>query len=138
VEKNNAHIFLIDDDEDDREVFCEVLSSINPDLVCKTAGNGRKAMSMLLSGETNPLIIFLDINMPIMNGFEFLRAIRKEDGFESLPIIVYSTSDDAATREKAQYLGATGYMTKPNNHLLLMKKIETVLQSYHLPVIKGK
>ncbi len=70
-------IFLIDDDEDDQLMFKEVIESINPTLHCETATNGKIALNKLKVGTALPHIIFLDLNMPVMNGFDFLAASRQ-------------------------------------------------------------
>lgn len=66
-----SKIFLIDDDLDDQLMFKEVIESINPTLHCDTATNGKAALDTLKLSLPLPGMIFLDLNMPIMNGYEF-------------------------------------------------------------------
>ena len=70
-------ILLIDDDEDDHLYFKDAINSINPCLTIDTATNGKDAFDRLKESKTLPDIIFLDLNMPVMNGYEFLVYIKK-------------------------------------------------------------
>lgn len=85
-------ILYVDDDEDDRVLFCEVLKGINPDYNLVVAKDGREAMD-ILNKETKkvPDIIFLDINMPLMDGFQTLVEIRKVERFQEIKVVMYST-----------------------------------------------
>jgi len=65
-------IFLIDDDEDDLFFFKDALELIYPTLRCDTATNGKTAIDKLKVSSSLPDLIFLDLNMPVMDGFEFL------------------------------------------------------------------
>ncbi len=81
-------IFLIDDDEDDQFMFKEVIESINPTLQCETATNGKIALDKLKVSASLPDIIFLDLNMPVMNGFDFLIQIKKENQLNEIPVVI--------------------------------------------------
>lgn len=104
--------FLIDDDTDDQEIFMTVIEEINPGIACVTAGNGEEAIDKLSQQQFKPDLIFLDLNMPLMNGQQFLEATqncRKE-----IPVIVLTTSSDQATIDATFSLGASDYITKPD------------------------
>src|SRR5688572_8199538 len=83
---------LADDDRDDASLFCEALSGIDPLLKCYTVENGRLVFDFLSCGADKPDVIFLDINMPIMNGWDCLKKLRADPDFKNIPVIVYSTS----------------------------------------------
>jgi len=70
-------IFLFDDDEDDQLLFMQTIESTNPVLQYDTAANGNIALDKLKRSPSLPDIIFLYLNMPVMNGFEFLIQIKK-------------------------------------------------------------
>lgn len=111
---NTLTCFLIDDDMDDREIFLSVLEDIAPEAVCETAINGQEAFDKLTAKQVNPDIIFLDLNMPLMNGSQFLKAINGQNGFSHIPIVILTTSSDPKTKEEVMKLGASEFITKPD------------------------
>jgi CheY-like chemotaxis protein len=122
---HNLHFLLTDDDEDDRFLFQEALQSVDPSIQCQTAKNGREALIFLK--ETNrklPDVIFLDINMPEVNGWEFLNKVKKSSTLSSIPITIYSTSSQKVDIEKAKELGAFGFCTKPD----VMDELKQILK----------
>ena len=70
------HIVLIDDDDDDQFIFLAALKAVAPDSECLIKSNGLEAIRDLQARRHNPDMIFLDLNMPIMNGFEFLAILQ--------------------------------------------------------------
>ena len=105
---------LIDDDIDDQEIFCTVVDAIAPSWTCVTALNGQKALGMLQSKEVTPDIIFLDLNMPLMNGRQFLQEINRQKILDDIPVIVLTTSADPSTKAAVLDLGAKQFITKPD------------------------
>jgi CheY-like chemotaxis protein len=79
------------------------------------AGNGLEALTKLRSGEIrgNRRLILLDLNLPRMNGIEFLRELRKDPELASTPVVVLTTSNDEADRIDAYELNVAGYLLKP-------------------------
>jgi CheY-like chemotaxis protein len=75
------------------------------------AGNGEEALALLENN--NPHLIILDIFMPFMDGLQVLEAMRKNQGAQSIPIIIVTTGTDRETRDKAFAMGANDYVTKP-------------------------
>lgn len=125
-------VFLIDDDEDDRELFCEAMEEVAPDIVCYTAANGRKALTQMANKELEiPDIIFLDINMPVMNGWQCLAMLKEQELYKNIPVIMYSTSSHPEHVEKAQQLGALGFFTKPPNFNNLKDSLAIVAEHLH-------
>ena len=85
----NKRILVVDDDNDDRELFSEALASVDPVIVCDQATDGAEALKRLSTREIDkPDIIFLDINMPVMNGWQFLSKLKSEDQYKNIPVIV--------------------------------------------------
>ena len=71
----------------------------------------------VLTGKSLPALVLLDINMPLMSGFDVIKAIRQRDEFRGIPIISMLTSSTAnADRRKARELGANDYLVKPNSY----------------------
>lgn len=126
--ENQITLMIIDDDEDDRQWFQIAIERTRPKVKLVKALGGRAAMGYLLSGLT-PDLIFLDLNMPGMDGFDFLRAINKTR-VKKIPVVAISTSDRPADISKAIHLGAIHYIVKPFSLTELMKKIEEVLTGF--------
>ena len=109
-------IFLIDDDPDDQEFFAMALAEINPGIELQTADNGVEAIKRLSASSDAPRIIFLDLNMPLMNGQQFLREMNKNDDLKRIPVIILSTSSDRQTIANTRELGAKDFITKPDKY----------------------
>ena len=107
-------ILVVDDDEDDREVFLEVVSELNSSIISDTAINGADGLQKLASFESLPNLIFLDLNMPIMSGTEFLEKIKNIERLKNIPIVIFSTSSDEWAIKQVRALGATDFITKPD------------------------
>ncbi len=103
---------LVDDDPDDQEVFLTALSDVSSTVLCLIAPDGDRALEILNDKETIPHYIFLDLNMPRMNGFEFLAAIKKNNVLKDIPVIVYSTTSHHTQIDRVKKLGATDFFTK--------------------------
>jgi CheY-like chemotaxis protein len=113
---NGKTCFLIDDDIDDQEIFTLVLKSVNPTITCITANDGIEAVAKLTTEETfNPDYIFLDLNMPRMDGKECLQEIKKIDRLKKVPIIIYSTSSEQNDVLATRAMGASGYLEKQSS-----------------------
>ena len=111
----NKRFLVIDDDSDDRELFSEALASVDPEIVCDQANDGAEALRRLTSQDGDkPDIVFLDINMPVMNGWQFLTRLKSEELYKNIPVIVYTTSSNLKDRQIADDLGALCFITKPH------------------------
>ncbi|MBO9583933.1 MAG: response regulator [Flavobacterium sp.] len=108
-------ILLADDDRDDAEMFCEALADIDQNIICHCAENGSEALKTLKKQDKIPEVIFLDLNMPIMNGWECLKELKLDARYKEIPVIMISTSSHKNDMDKAANLGALCYFVKPNN-----------------------
>jgi CheY-like chemotaxis protein len=120
---------LIDDDQDDQEIFSMALEDINSDIQCVMASNGIAALEKLKAKK--PLIpdyIFIDMNMPRMNGMECLQEIQKLDHLRDVDVFMYSTSSDETMIEKSKALGAKDFIVKPPGLALLTEKLIQVFK----------
>lgn len=106
-------VLLIDDDVDEREFFMDALSYVNPALVCVVARDCADAMKLLHESSTLPLYVFLDINMPAMDGKECIRLIKGNDRFSSVKVVMYSTTSNEREIIEYKSLGATFFLVKP-------------------------
>lgn len=108
--------FLIDDDEDDREIFSLALSAANSSSTYVTATNGEDALRILEDQpDYIPDFIFLDLNMPFMDGRSCLRELRKISRLGDVPIIIFTTSSYTKDIEDTLKLGASHYLIKPTS-----------------------
>src|SRR5580692_10821941 len=107
-------ILFIDDDEDDRELFQSVLSSLMLPLTSNALEDARCALEKLGTNVVKADLIFVDLNMPHMSGQQFLQAIKKTDGLEKIPVIVLSTSSNPDVIRETKQLGAVDFVTKPS------------------------
>ncbi|MCP2025346.1 CheY-like chemotaxis protein [Flavobacterium sp. HSC-32F16] len=112
---NKQIILLADDDRDDIEMFCEALEEVNENIICECAANGDQAWRLLNEMNEKPQLIFLDINMPIANGWECLQLIKNDSRYKDIPVIMISTSSHKNDMDKASQLGSLGYFVKPND-----------------------
>jgi len=115
----------IDDDSDDCELFMEALTEVSTSMYTGI-NDPVEAFQKLLKQEIRPDVIFLDLNMPIMSGFELLTQLKKQDTLQQIPVIIFSTSqlDDIIT--EAKQLGAHDYISKPNNY----NELKQILSRY--------
>jgi CheY-like chemotaxis protein len=121
------HILLIDDDEDDQEIFTTALEEVSKSITLTALGNAPEALRKLLTGAPLPDLIFLDLNMPLMNGEQFLAEIKRNVQLQSIPVIILSTSSNLATVELTKKLGAIDFVTKPDRFDELTRILKTVL-----------
>jgi CheY-like chemotaxis protein len=114
-------ILLVEDDYLDVTSVKRALAKLRVEHDLLVAHNGEDALSMLM-GSTNekgerhrihPDIILLDLNMPKMNGLEFLDIIKKYYSLSNIKVFVMTTSSEEFDRSEAQRLGISGYILKP-------------------------
>jgi CheY-like chemotaxis protein len=123
-------ILLVDDDSDDRQLFCEALECVDASVICYYATDGKEALDVLAKKET-PQLIFLDINMPHMNGWQCLKAIKESEIYKHIPVLMYSTSSNQREVDMALNLGALCFFTKPDNFSELKNILEVVAENLH-------
>jgi CheY-like chemotaxis protein len=129
-------ILLADDDIDDTTIFCEALQLIDPTIICRCASDGQEAID-ILANEESPDIIFLDINMPRMNGWECLERIRDMADCKHIPVLVYSTSTHPRDINAALDLGALCFFAKPNNFQELKSILEVVTDNLNSDLLQA-
>jgi CheY-like chemotaxis protein len=122
-------IFLAEDDDDDVVIFNEILSDITRDITLTVAINGVELMNLLQEATVLPELIFLDLNMPIKNGFQCLEEIKNNGNWKDIRIIVYSTSAQPQQVEKAYKQGADLYLQKLTSYTDFKQAIEHCLKT---------
>ena len=121
--------FFIDDDTDDQEIFSMAMSEVDPSVTCKFANDGIEALAELNDETFIPGCIFIDLNMPRMNGNECLIEIRKIDRLAKVPVFIYSTSANPQRIEENKQLGATDFIVKPYGLGALTEILTRILQN---------
>jgi len=130
MKMNHNNILLIDDDADDRLIFIDALDEIAAGIECATAKNGLEAIEYLKSAIAIPSLIFLDLNMPLMNGFQCLEKIKKDERLKHLPVVVYTTSDNPVDKKRSKESGAEMFLTKTPDFKLLKDTLLGILKTY--------
>jgi CheY-like chemotaxis protein len=118
-------ILLVDDDLDECDLFTTALKQVTNNFELKHVSECSDLLSTIK--ETRPDIVFLDINMPGMSGIECLKNIRAETKYQSLPIIIYSTSNNRINIQEAYENKANYYVIKPYSIHGIMKALEKII-----------
>jgi CheY-like chemotaxis protein len=121
-------ILMVDDDADDRQFFKEALHEIYPSIECSTANDGIEALEFLKSSKRMPDFIFLDLNMPRMDGKKCLVEIKKNKRLTNIPVIIYSTSKHEEDEKETFKLGASAFLKKPYTFEEICNIIASVIQ----------
>jgi CheY-like chemotaxis protein len=124
---------LIDDDSEESEIFQYALEEMDITVKCVTAKGGKEALSYLNSNAPAPDFIFLDLNMPKMNGKECLEAIRTIPKLDEVPTILYSNSFTIEQQQELTDMGASGFITKTCSVFDLYHKLANFFKSDKTP-----
>jgi len=130
-------ILLVEDDMVDIMTVKRAVRELQIQNPLVVARNGEEGISYLESCRNNlPFIILLDINMPRMNGIEFLKIVKQDKGLRAIPIIILTTSKEQQDRYESFHLGVAGYMVKPVHYqefLDLLKMINAYWSHSEMP-----
>lgn len=115
MDERKVNLLLVEDDEVDVMNVRRAFRRANISNPFWAASDGIEALELLRSGKLplHGLLVLLDLNMPRMNGIEFLRAVRGDEALAHLPVVVLTTSDDERDRIEAYHLNVAGYIVKP-------------------------
>jgi CheY-like chemotaxis protein len=122
-------IMMVDDDPEDRDFFTEVISDIDSKITYITTGSGMTALKILEEIEKLPDYIFLDLNMPCMNGKQCLEKIKQNNRLKHIPVIIYSTSKLTSDIDETRILGASFFLTKPTSLEEMKTSILSIIAS---------
>jgi CheY-like chemotaxis protein len=121
-------VLLADDDQDDAEIFEEALLRSCDSITFKWFEDGQKLLEYLESKYPDlPELIFLDLNMPEMNGWQCLAGLKTNTKFKSIPVIMYTTSSNPRDKEIAVDLNAHGLIVKPSNPRVLERILTEIV-----------
>jgi CheY-like chemotaxis protein len=124
----NKSCLLIDDDSEDQEIFVTAVREINSTTKCRVVSDAENALKLLKQTSELPDLIFLDINMPKMDGFEFLVHIKRDQRLSNIPVIFYSTTKDESQISKATKLGASAFISKTSDYKSLCEILQHFLK----------
>lgn len=118
-------LLYIDDDAEDVELFLEAVALVYPGVKCAAAKNGSQGLSVL--DTLLPDYIFLDINMPIMNGRETLMHLKSNDRWRKIPVCIVSTTRNPDEIDSFLRIGAKHFLIKPNTFEELCHALKSLL-----------
>ena len=138
MDDRQLSILLVEDDQVDVMNVQRAFNKSHITNPLRVAGNGVDALDQLRGGDVSlhRLLILLDLNMPRMNGIEFLRELRADTELKQLPVVVLTTSDDERDRIEAYHLNVAGYIVKPvtfNNFCEAMSTLNKYWQLVEMP-----
>lgn len=133
-------VLLVEDELADALMFREMIEEVSPDLSVHHVINGQEALQFLrrapgYEAAPRPHLIVLDLNMPVMDGHEFLRQAKGAEALRSIPVLVLSTSDEPADIHRSYDGQASGYVVKPGNYEEYTRVMATI-EAYWRGVVR--
>ena len=123
----NKPILLVEDDQVDMMSVTRALKQIHVTNPVVHRESGEDALNYLEDDPNDkPCIILLDLNMPIMNGIEFLKTVKDDDRFRHIPVVVLTTPDEQQDKLNTFNFGVAGYMAKPVDHLQFVEVMRSI------------
>jgi CheY-like chemotaxis protein len=120
--------FLVDDDADDQVFFDIAWKKVDKSVQCQFADDGISALKRINNNFSFiPNVVFIDINMPIMNGIRLLKEIKKIERLSGVPVYMYSTASEQRIVDECLQLGATGFIQKQADIKDLLASLHTIL-----------
>ena len=120
-------ILLVEDDQVDQMTIKRALQEINVLNLLTIVNNGEEALAFLRDEKNpKPAIILLDMNMPKMNGIEFLQVVKQDEVLKRIPVVMLTTSSEEQDKIDSYSLGVAGYMIKPVDYHQFVDKMRTI------------
>ncbi|MDZ7723772.1 MAG: response regulator [candidate division KSB1 bacterium] len=131
--RNNRDVLLLEDDRVDAMTIERVFKQLGIPNCVVFCTDGVEGVEYLNENRgTLPAIVLLDINMPRMNGIEFLRFIRNDPDFRKLPVVILTTSTEEQDKIESFELGISGYMVKPVDYDKFVEMIQVIIKYWRL------
>jgi CheY-like chemotaxis protein len=127
VKITNKPILLVEDDQVDAMTVQRALKELHVTNPLSHVENGEAALHHLRdAANERPCIILLDLNMPIMNGIEFLQVVKHDPELKRIPVVVLTTSEEQQDKVNSFDLGVAGYMAKPVDYRQFVEVLRTI------------
>ena len=123
-ESGRRSVLIVEDNELNREMLCAMLEDRYH---VYQAENGKEGLEVLQKHYRNISIVVLDVQMPVMNGYEFLKFVKDDDLLKEIPVIVATGSNDVEEEERCLELGATDFVVKPYKRNIVLKRISNII-----------
>ncbi len=125
--RSSKPILLVEDDQVDAITVKRALKEIKVTNRLDIVNDGEEALTFLKNSENeNPGIILLELNMPKMNGIEFLKIAKKDESLKKIPVVVLTTSKEDQDKVDSFNLGVAGYMIKPVDYRQFVEVVKTI------------
>lgn len=130
--RRHEYIFVVDDDIDDRELISDALldNQLKQEQI-HLAEDGEDLIAQLQSSSELPRFILLDLNMPRMGGKEVLEALKKQNRYQHIPVIIFTTSDADRDIDDCYKLGCNAYLSKPSDYHSLQALMHATIQFWN-------
>ena len=125
--QNKSQILLVDDSAMSRMILKEILGG---DYRILEAENGQECLEKMQAEAGNIALVLLDINMPVMDGFEVLKAMNVNHTIEDIPVIMISSDDSDAAIRRSYELGASDYVTRPFDARIVYRRVTNTIKLY--------
>ena len=125
--EEKPQILLVDDSAMSRMILKEILSG---DYSILEAENGQECLEKMQAEAGNIALVLLDINMPVMDGFEVLKAMNVNHTIEDIPVIMISSDDSDAAIRRSYELGASDYVTRPFDARIVYRRVTNTIKLY--------
>lgn len=122
------NVLLIEDDAIEVMKLERAISKLGVDHQLIKARDGEEALQLLQSGSSLPDIVFLDLNMPRINGIDFLKELKADERLKFLPTIILTTSANRKDMLECYNIGVAGYLIKPLKYDDYVNKIKIALE----------
>ena len=122
-------VVYTDDDSDGRDLFTAAINETLPGTRLLYANHGKELLSLLQNADELPDYIFLDINMPVMDGKDCLLKLKTIDHLSEIPVIVYTTTSNKIELQKYIAMGAHAYIVKENSFQGIKNSLKRVLSA---------
>ena len=125
--QNKSQILLVDDSAMSRMILKEILGG---DYSILEAENGQECLEKMQAEAGNIALVLLDINMPVLDGFEVLKAMNINHTIEDIPVIMISSDDSDAAIRRSYELGASDYVTRPFDARIVYRRVTNTIKLY--------
>lgn len=131
-------ILLVEDDQIDAMTVKRALKELHVTNPLVHVENGEAALAHLHDPENEmPCIILLDLNMPLMNGIEFLQVVKHEEVLRRIPVVVLTTSEEQQDKVNSFDLGVAGYMAKPVDYRQFVEVMRSINSYWTISEMPG-